>query len=96
MTEDEKLRVVRDTEPDALKPMLAAIDRLDHVVKRENDTTRAAISSLRSEMLLHYHAVQMRADDHARRIARIEDSLSLPPLPPEDMPRALPDDVAAE
>lgn len=97
MTEQEKARVVRDTEPEALRPVLDAVSHLETVVAENDRTIKGALSGLRTTVLQHYHAMQSRLDEHAREIRQIKDFLRLPPLPPEDSPRALPaDDVAAE
>lgn len=66
----------------------AALDRLEGIVEENERTIKSAISSLRTMVLQHYHAVQARLDDHARDLARIRDALGLAPLPPVDSPRA--------
>jgi hypothetical protein len=84
----------RDTEHDALRPILAGLDRLEGVVDEQDRTIKAAITALRQTMIDHYTAVQTRVDDHARRIQRIEGLLLLDPIEPDDPPRALPDTAA--
>lgn len=71
----------RDTEPDALKPVLEGLKHVEDRVREHESTISAALSALRTLILQHYSAVQTRADYHARRLQRIETVLSLPPLP---------------
>lgn len=84
----------RDTEPDALKPILAAVDHLQGVVDENDRTIKSALLSLKTLIVQHYHATQSRLDDHARQLRRLNDMHALPPLEPDDAPRALIDDAA--
>jgi hypothetical protein len=46
----------------------------------ESRALRGALSALRTTVLDHYHAIQSRVDQHAKRLARIEGHLQLPPM----------------
>jgi hypothetical protein len=61
-------------------PVLTAIDRVEAVMVEESRALRGALSALRTTVLDHYHAIQSRVDQHAKRLARIEGHLQLPPM----------------
>jgi hypothetical protein len=73
----------------SLETLLNAVEAVRVEVAANHEVLGKALTSLRTLVIQYYTAVQTRADDHARRLSRIEGALSLPPLPPEDPPRAL-------